>query len=176
MTLVIRPYETRDADGANAVARAAFAQYEPHYDDWPAFIERIGRLAELASEGELLVAEQGGAIVGAVLHVPPGRPRSAIFPMEWSVVRMLVVAPAARGQGAGRRLMAACLRCARDIGAPAVVLHTSPVMTTALRMYETIGFVRDRDIPPIQGMAYGRYMLPAAAIAQALEMLEAPRD
>ena len=176
MTITVRPYETRDAAGANEVARAAFAQYEQHYDDWPAFIERIGRLDELAPEGELLVAEQGGAIVGAVLHVAPGRPRSAIFPLEWSVVRMLVVAPAARGQGAGRRLMAACLRCARDIGAPAVVLHTSPVMATALRMYETIGFVRDRDIPPIQGMAYGRYMLPAAGIGQALAMLEAPRD
>jgi len=175
MTLVIRPFETRDADGANAVARAAFAQYEHHYDDWPAFIDRIGRLAELAPEGDLLVAEQAGTIVGAVLHVPPGRPRSAIFPLEWSVVRMLVVAPAARGQGAGRRLMAACLRCARDVGAPAVALHTSPAMATALRMYETIGFVRDRDIPPIQGMAYGRYMLPATGLAQAIAMLEVPR-
>ncbi len=176
MTLVIRRYEPRDADGANAVARAAFAQYEAHYDDWPTFIERVGRLGDLAPEGDLLVAEQGDAIVGAVLHVPPGGPRSAIFPPEWSVVRMLVVAPEARGQGAGRRLMAACLRCARTAGAPAVVLHTSPVMATALRMYEAIGFVRDRDIPPIQGMAYGRYMLPASRIAQALATLEAPRD
>jgi GNAT superfamily N-acetyltransferase len=176
MNLEIRPYDTRDAGGANAVARAAFAQYAPHYDDWPAFIERIGRLAELASEGDLLVAEQGGTVIGAVLHVPPGRPRSAIFPLEWSVVRMLVVAPEARGQGAGRRLMAACLRCARDAGAPAVTLHTSPVMAAALRMYESIGFVRDRDIAPIQGVAYGRYMLPAARIAQALAALEMPRD
>lgn len=176
MTLVIRPYRPRDAEGTNAVARAAFAQYEPHYDDWPAFIERIGRLADLAAEGDLLVAEQDGAVVGAVLHVAPGRPRSAIFPLEWSVVRMLVVAPEARGQGAGRQLMAACLRCARAAGAPAVVLHTSPVMATALRMYQAIGFVRDRDIAPIQGMAYGRYMLPAAGIAQALAALEAPRE
>ena len=173
MSEIIRPYETRDAAGANAVARAAFAQYERHYDDWPAFIQRVGRLDALADEGELLVAEQDGAIVGAVLHVAPGRPRSAIFPPEWSVVRMLVMAPAARGRGAGRRLMAACLRCARNAGAPAVALHTSPAMATALRMYETIGFVRDRDIPPIHGMAYGRYMLPAADIAQALDMLEA---
>jgi GNAT superfamily N-acetyltransferase len=174
MRPVIRPYQADDADGVNAVARAAFAQYRHDYDEWPSFIDGIGRMAALASEGDLLVAEQGGTVVGAVLHIAPGRPRSPIFPIEWSTIRMLVVAPEARGQGIGRRLMAACLRHARDVGAPEVGLHTSPLMATALRMYEAIGFVRDRDIAPIRGVAYGRYVLPAAAIDRALGMLGVP--
>lgn len=176
MMIVIRPFEARDRDRINAVARAAFAQYERHYDAWPVFIDRIGRMAELAGDGDLLVAEHDGLVVGGVLHVPPGRPRNAIFPVEWSVIRMLVVAPDARGQGIGRRLMAACLRCAMDAGGPAVGLHTSPVMAAALRMYEAIGFARDADVAPINGVAYGRYVLPAEGIVAALSWLDKPAE
>ena len=111
------------------------------------------------------MAERDGAIVGAVAHVGPGRPRADFFPGEWSVIRMLVVDPARRGQGAGRALVAGCLRLAREAGAPFVGLHTSPVMASALRMYEAIGFVRDRDLPPIRGVPYGRYVLAAAGIS-----------
>jgi GNAT superfamily N-acetyltransferase len=169
---VVRPCEPRDRDGVNAVARDAFAQYAHDYADWPSFIEGIGRMADLADDADLFVAELDGAIVGAVAHVRPGRPRSAIFPEEWSVIRMLVVAPGMRGRGIGRQLVAACLRRAREAGAPAVGLHTSPIMASALRMYEAIGFVRDRDLPPIRGVAYGRYLLQETGIPTALDLLE----
>jgi ribosomal protein S18 acetylase RimI-like enzyme len=157
--LVIRGYTITDRDAVNAVARAAFAQYANDYADWPSFIEGIGRMAELALDADVLVAEQDGMVVGAVAHVGPGRPRAAFFPDDWSVIRMLVVDPARRGQGAGRALVAACLRLAGEAGAPAVGLHTSPIMASALRMYEALGFVRDCDLPPIRGVPYGRYAL-----------------
>ena len=169
----VRPFAAADRECVNAVARAAFAEYAGQYEDWPSFIEGIGRMADLAANGELFVAELDGVIVGAVVHVGPGRPRSAIFPEDWSVIRMLVVAPEARGQGAGRRLVAACLACAQAAGAPVVGLHTTPVMASALRMYTAIGFRRDRDLAPIRGVAYGRYVLPAEGIAAALAMLAA---
>jgi ribosomal protein S18 acetylase RimI-like enzyme len=169
---LVRPYALRDREAVNAVARAAFAQYADDYEDWPSFIEGIGLMADLAAHADLLVAEQDGAIVGAVAHVGPGRPRAAFFPEEWSVIRMLVVDPQRRGQGAGRALVAGCLRLARDAGAPFVGLHTSPLMASALRMYEAIGFVRDSDLPPIRGVPYGRYMLPAAGIPAALALLD----
>jgi len=160
VTLAIRAYVDADRDAVNAVARAAFAQYAADYEDWPSFIEGIGRMADLAAHADLLVAEQDGAIVGAVAHVGPGRPRAAFFPDEWSVIRMLVVDPRRRGQGAGRLLVAGCLRLAMEAGAPAVGLHTSPVMASALRMYEALGFMRDQDLAPIRGVPYGRYVLP----------------
>ena len=166
-----------DREAVNAVARAAFAQYKADYEDWPSFIAAIGRMADLAdssSGADLLVAECGGRVVGAVAHLGPGRPRSAISPDDWSVIRMLVVDPAMRGQGVGRQLVAGCLRLALEAGAPVVGLHTSPVMASALRMYEAIGFVRDRDLDPIRGVPYGRYMLPADDIPAALARLESP--
>jgi ribosomal protein S18 acetylase RimI-like enzyme len=168
----IRPYAEADREAVNAVARAAFAQYSQDYADWPGFIEGIGRMAELAANADVLVAEQDGVIAGAVAHVGPGRPRAAFFPDEWSVIRMLVVDPARRGQGAGRALVAGCLRLARETGAPAVGLHTSPLMASALRLYEAIGFVRDSELPAIRGVPYRRYVLAAVAIPEALARLD----
>jgi ribosomal protein S18 acetylase RimI-like enzyme len=168
----IRPYAEADREAVNAVARAAFAQYSQDYADWPSFIDGIGRMAELAAHADVLVAEQDGVIAGAVAHVGPGRPRAAFFPDEWSVIRMLVVDPARRGQGAGRALVAGCLRLAREAGAPAVGLHTSPLMASALRLYEAIGFVRDSELPAIRGVPYGRYVLAEAAIPEALARLD----
>lgn len=176
MTLTIRAYAEADREAVNAVARAAFAQYSQAYEDWPSFIEGIGRMADLAKDADVLVAEQDGVIAGAVAHVGPGRPRAAFFPMAWSVIRMLVVDPQRRGQGAGRALVAGCLQLAQAAGAPMVGLHTSPVMASALRMYETVGFVRDRDLAPIRGVPYGRYILPAPSIPAALALLAQDRQ
>lgn len=168
----IRDYTEADRAAVNAVALAAFAQYAGDYDDWPTFSAGIGRMADLAADGDLLVAERDGAVVGAVVHVGPGRPRSAIYPDDWSVIRMLVVDPAARGAGVGRALVAATLERAQRAQAPAVGLHTSPIMATALRLYEGIGFRREHDLPPIRGVPYARYMLPAADVGTALARLD----
>lgn len=172
-TCTVRPFAAADGQRVNAVARAAFAEYEGLYEDWPSFIDGIGRMADLGADGDLFVAELGGVIVGAVVHVAPGRPRSAVFPEDWSVIRMLVVAPEARGHGAARQLVAACLVAAQTAGAPVVGLHTTPVMASALRMYTATGFTRDRDLAPIRGVPYGRYVLQSEDIAAALAMLAA---
>jgi ribosomal protein S18 acetylase RimI-like enzyme len=169
--VVIRAYADADRAAVNAVALAAFAQYAGDYDDWPAFSAGIGRMADLAHDGDLLVAERAGAVVGAVVHVGPGRPRSAVYPDDWSVIRMLVVDPAARGAGVGRALVAATLERAARTGAPAVGLHTSPIMATALRLYEGIGFRREHDLALNRGVPYARYVLPAADIGTALARL-----
>lgn len=171
MSYVIRPYEAADRDGVDRVALAAFAQYQHEYDDWAAFSEGIGRMADLAAHADLLVAELDGHVVGAVVHVGPGKPRSAIFADDWSVIRMLVVDPAHRGLGIGGALVAACLRCAIRDQAPAVGLHTSPIMASALRLYTSLGFTRDRDLDPIRGVPYGRYVLPASELQAALGRL-----
>lgn len=63
------------------------------------------------------------------------------------------------------------MRLARDAGAPLVGLHTSPLMASALRMYEGAGFVRDSDLPPMRGVPYGRYVLEAQDIPAAIMRL-----
>jgi ribosomal protein S18 acetylase RimI-like enzyme len=56
---------------------------------------------------------------------------------------MLAVALGARGRGAGRRLVEACIARARADGRPGIGIYTRPFMTTAHRLYETFGFRRE---------------------------------
>jgi GNAT superfamily N-acetyltransferase len=174
MVVLIRDFAAADRDRVNAVALAAFAQYEAHYDDWAAFSDGVKRMAELAAPAngaDLIVAERDGIVVGAVAHIGPGAPRSPIYPDDWSVIRMLVVDPGERSTGIGRRLVAACLQRARAGGAPVIGLHTSPIMGHALALYTRIGFAFDCDLAPIRGVPYARYVLSREAIPTALARL-----
>jgi ribosomal protein S18 acetylase RimI-like enzyme len=168
---IVRHFQPSDRDDVTRVACAAFAQYQHAYQDWPSFRERLARMADLAGQADLMVAEFDGQVAGAVAHVGPGKPRSSTFPDDWSVIRMLVVDPAFRGRGIAQQLVAACLRCAVRDGAPVVGLHTSPIMATALRLYTCLGFTRDRELDPIHGVPYARYLLPAGRVPAALALL-----
>jgi len=66
-------------------------------------------------------------------------------------IRLLAVAPTARGQGIGQALTRACIERARALGRTAVVLHTTRAMQTAWRMYEQLGFRRSPDLDFRQG-------------------------
>lgn len=174
MPVTIRDYLPADRDGVNRVALAAFARYEGHYADWPTFCDGIGRMADLAGDADLIVAD-AGAVAGAVVHIAPGRPRSAIFPDAWSVIRMLVVDPQQGGKGIGKQLVHAALQRALDSKAPVVGLHTSPIMETALALYTGLGFTFDCALAPIRGVPYARYVLPTSAIPEALLALDGAR-
>ena len=113
------------------------------------------------------MAEDEGAILGAVLLLPAGsvvgKPGGAIA-LEWPEVRLLAVAPAARGKGVARQLMNECIQRARTAGAPALTLHTTDMMAVAIRLYERLGFERtpELDIRPAPGILAKGYkrMLP----------------
>ena len=156
----LRPFRPADAVAVNRVALAAFAEYRDVYDDWEGLAAAVGRTADLARAGDLIVAAAGTAVLGAVVYVGPGREKAAFFRPEWPVIRMLVVDPAARGRGIGRALADECVRRAARDGAPLVALHTSPVMRVALAMYLRMGFVLERTVDPIRGVPYAVYVKP----------------
>jgi hypothetical protein len=56
--------------------------------------------------------------------------------------------------------MAACVRRAERDGAPLLALHTSPIMRVALPMYLRMGFVLEREVPPVRGVPYAVYVKP----------------
>ncbi len=156
----VRLFEPTDADAVNAVALAAFEQYRGVYDDWDALSRGVGNMADLAENGEIVVAQdEHGHIVAAVAYFGPHtEPRADFFEPEWPIIRMLVVSPAARGGGVGRRLTEECIdRAARD-GAEVIALHTSPAMEVALAMYLRMGFKLDRKVPDRFGVPYGLYL------------------
>lgn len=158
MTFLLREYQPADAAAVNVVVMNAFDEYRHAYSDWSAFSERLGQLMHSTSESEIIVAEVNKAVVGAVAYVGAGQPKPAFYPAEWPMVRMLVVEPSCRGLGIGRALTEECIRRAQRDHAPLIALHTSPLMSVALPLYERMGFRREREIPPIYGVPYALYV------------------
>jgi len=156
--VTLRDFRPADARQVNRVALAAFDQFKLHYSDWPAMAAGVGRTAALADNGEMVVAELADSIVGAVVYVPPGRPKPVFFEPGWAIIRMLVVDPGHRRLGVARALTEDCLRRAERDRSPAIALHTSPIMTVALSMYARMGFERLREAPPIFGQPCAVYV------------------
>ncbi|MBR1172621.1 GNAT family N-acetyltransferase [Bradyrhizobium sp. KB893862 SZCCT0404] len=155
---MLRDYRDEDADAIVRVAQAAFAEFEPHFSDWPLFTANVAKMPRLARTGEIIVAEDGGGIEGAVAYIGPRAPKPAFFDPAWPVIRMLVVDPGARGKGIGRQLTEECLRRAERDQARAIALHTTTIMTVALPMYLRMGFVRSGEAPDILGVPYAVYV------------------
>jgi len=154
----VRDFQPDDGERVNRIAVIAFEELKQHYDDWPAMSKGLGRMSTLAERFELIVAEDGGKVVGAVAYVGPHREKADYFDPSWPIIRMLVVDPACRGLGAGRTLTEACIdRAARD-NSPVIALHTSPIMTVALPMYLRMGFELVREAPAIRGVPYSVYL------------------
>lgn len=158
MPVILRAFEPTDTAAVNALAVAAFSQYQARYADWPAFSKNLANTAALADHSEFIVAETEGQILGAVAYVGPNKPKSAFFEQEWPIMRMLVVSPVARGRGVGRMLAQECIGRARRDKAEVFALHTTPMMEVALGMYQRMGFTFHREAPMIQGVPYGVYL------------------
>jgi ribosomal protein S18 acetylase RimI-like enzyme len=155
----IRDYEDADAPALNRVALAAFTEFKDQYSDWPAMAASVSRMSELASTGEIVLAEIDGHVAGAVAYVPAGKPKANYFDQSWPIIRMLVVDPASRGRGLGRLLTEECIRRARRDQGSLIALHTTPIMAVALPMYLRMGFKMLRAAPRIHGVPYAIYTM-----------------
>jgi GNAT superfamily N-acetyltransferase len=164
----IRAATASDRDAIRAVTLAAYGEYANLMPPqmWAQYRQNI--LATLADIGtaEQIVAEQESAILGTVLLYPPVAAAYAnvAAPPAWPEVRLLAVAPAARGQGIGQALMQECMRRARQSGATTLGLHTMDVMQSAMRLYTHMGFQRapERDFHPAAGVVVKGFALPLA--------------
>jgi len=150
--LHIRAARESDRDAIQDVTLSAYQQYAavmpPPY--WENYQRNILDTLTDVRPAEQIVAEQAGIVVGTVLLYPAGTvfsgPDGAPVTLAWPEVRLLAVAPAARGQGIGRALMQECVQRAHRSGAMAITLHTGDMMEVAMHMYERMGFVRAPEL------------------------------
>lgn len=159
MAFTLRTASAGEHDAADAVARRAFAEYERAYPDWIPVLRDGKPMSRIADEGELVVAEDDGRIVGCVGYIPPGRSRNAVFERDWAALRFMAVDPDARGLGISRALAEECARRAKRDGASHLALFTSPAMAIAIAMYKRMGFRFVRRIDPVYGMEAQLYLL-----------------
>jgi ribosomal protein S18 acetylase RimI-like enzyme len=138
------------------IVRESYVTLPGHIDE-PDYEAELADVATRAGLPETIVmaAFDGDRVLGCVTYV-----ESSTSPMAEDVAegeasfRMLGVDPAAQGKGVGRLLVSWCIEQARADGRTAIVMHTTPWMRTAHRLYETFGFVRDesRDWEPVPGI------------------------
>ena len=135
---------------------------------WGGYEHEIMDTATRATDSDILVGDVDARLVGSVTYVSEHTSSWS----EWTLpgeaqFRLLAVDPAARGRGVGEVLVRACLDRARAAGQP-LIIHTTPWMETARRMYERLGFVRrpDRDAPYEQWNGASIAGLPDAWIGQ----------
>jgi GNAT superfamily N-acetyltransferase len=168
--LRIRGARSSDRGAIEAVTLAAYEQYAALMPaHWQAYRQNILATLDAAKPESQIVAEADGRIVGTVLLYPAGtvmaRPGGGSITLADPEVRLLAVAPAARGRGVGATLMRECVSRARRAGADALTLHTAEVMQAAMRLYERLGFRRapELDIQPAPGVTIKGYRLDLQA-------------
>ena len=158
--LQVRPVEPHELDAVEALTVAVYrgegyssASYEPALRD----------AASRAQTATLLVAvDAEDVVVGAVTVATRLGPWAEQAVCGEAVVRMLVVAPQARGGGVGEALMRAAVQAARDDGCTLVRLSSQDDMTAAHRLYGRLGFTRTpaADWSPVPGLVLRAFALP----------------
>jgi predicted N-acetyltransferase YhbS len=164
--LQIRDARASDRDAIEAVTLSAFQEYAASKSNrWEDYRQNILAALAAVQPDTQIVAELDNEIIGSVLLYPKGTviaiPRSASITLIWPEVRLLAVAPAARGQGVGAALMQECVQRARHSGARALALHATDIKNAAMRLYERMGFQRapELDFEPAPGVTIKGYLL-----------------
>jgi DNA-binding MarR family transcriptional regulator/GNAT superfamily N-acetyltransferase len=92
-----------------------------------------------ASRERCWIAELGGTPVGSVFLVRHSD--------DVAKLRLLLIDPAARGQGLGQRMVAECITFAKARGYRKVTLWTQSILVAARKIYQDAGFVRVASEP-----------------------------
>lgn len=144
----VRLAEPEELAGLDALTAAAAAEHGGDDEGADVVVGELGGASSRAQVGTVLVAVDEGAVVGTVTVCLPGTPLAGVAGPTEVELGALVVAPAARRQGAGEALVRTVLAHGIDLGLTGAVLATTPRMDAGRALCLRLGFVpvpaRDR--------------------------------
>lgn len=164
MPLTVRPATAREFEEVGKITATAYV-HDRHLPPDSPYVTELRDAGSRAREAELLVATDGATILGTVTWCPDGSAYKELTGPREGEFRMLAVPPQARGRGAARALVQACLERSRAVGHHRIVLSTQPGMTQAHALYESFGFTRapELDWEPAPGISLVGYVLDLTA-------------
>ncbi len=126
---IVRPFREEDVPALVRILNEAFAEYEWFTPTTPeAYLRRVRDLRPV-----LLVAEAGGEVAGFA----EGRVKRMLDGSLTGYVDTIAVAPAHRGKGLGKALLARLINELRAAGAARAMLDAAPA---AIGFYARLGF------------------------------------
>lgn len=134
MPFTLRPASNDDRGAVKTLVFAVLAEYDlrPDPDGTDSDLHDIERFYHAAGGAFDVLVNSSEEIIGTV----------ALFRVSASVgeLRKMYLAPSARGQGLGRRLLEHALERATALGFSSIVLETAAVLREAVSLYERYGF------------------------------------
>ena len=116
----------------------SFLEFKPLYTDggFAATTPGVEQVLVRMHEGPVWVALRQGVMLGTV---------AAVVRDESVYIRSMAVLPAARGLGAGAKLLQQVEDWALSQRRPRLFLSTTPFLSSAIRLYERSGYRRTND-------------------------------
>lgn len=144
--IMIRDAEEADRDAIAEVLLDAYSQYSAVLPDaqWADYRNSILDSVHGDAPYARIIAEVDKRIVGSVLlflssDAAYGRPELSIHS---PIIRLLAVSPSARGHRIAALLIREAANRSLALGASTLNLHTSDMMTSAIKLYDRLGFKR----------------------------------
>ena len=132
---LLRPYQSGDLGWVVHRQGVLYAQEYGYDEQFEAFVaEIVAKFMQHydARRERCWIAEKDGEVVGSVFLVAQSKTIAKL--------RLLYVEPSARGLGIGSRLVAECVRFARQAGYKKMVLWTQSELDAARHIYKQAGF------------------------------------
>lgn len=148
----VRPAVESDYAAIARITRDSYLAAGYFEDANHPYMLKIQDVAQRAGQAAVWVAERAGAVIGSVTLARAGEPYADIALQDELEFRMLVVDPAVQRSGAGKALVSAIIRWARELdGIRAVALTTGSTWESARSLYRKSGFgrvpARDWGVP-----------------------------
>lgn len=162
MKLQYRRATIKDHEALRAAVLQSYGTYEQvlapeHWATMKRNLEDAETSVRLLQSATAFICEEGETVAGLVYLVPSGE-ATPFFSADWAHIRQLGVLPEYRSLGIARALMECCIAHAREAGERTLALHTSAYQS-AWRMYERLGFKKQRNLGTIYDHEYWLYTI-----------------